>query len=216
MVAVQRFNRSNFLDSTVLENTSKANGAMRERLRAAGRSIGNLAVAVLYVCYCCCSDLSDLGCRSRVRKLADYPNVPEPPLRPLPATRPGTPSSGPNLQAQCLLLTRLPVEIRLLIWELVLGRRYDDDCLHLDARDGILWYRQCWETNLLVLDHDRGPTRHVCWDSRLWSQYEGLEDREFRYPEPKTGRRLLNLSLSCKLMWVLSFPRGERASRECR
>lgn len=123
------------------------------------------------------------------------PEAPEPALRSLPLTRPSTPSSQATGQHQSPLFVLLPVEIRLLIWEHVLGRTHDKDALHLDIRDGILRYRQCYEKDLSKLGF-----RHTCWGASMWWRQEHLEDDGLMPHEPPTGRGLLSLLLTCKLM----------------
>ncbi|KAF2165408.1 hypothetical protein M409DRAFT_55808 [Zasmidium cellare ATCC 36951] len=80
----------------------------------------------------------------------------EPPVRPLPHSRPRQLSSLSlaNPQLQSLFITRIPPELRLLIWEAVLAT---SGLIHLKAARGTLKYYPCND------DGDKLGFRHKCW-----------------------------------------------------
>lgn len=51
-----------------------------------------------------------------------------------------------------------PQDVRLIIWELLIGQEHENDVLHLQRVDGILRHRRCSSE-----DHDMLPFRHSCW-----------------------------------------------------
>lgn len=120
------------------------------------------------------------------------PPPPEPPLRPLPVERARRLSDveGIHPQLQSALIVRIPVEIRLLIWEHLLGRETDEDVLHLDLVNGSLGYARCCEPKpCCKLGHD-----HHCWGA--------FSNRNWRVdPESgEAGRQLQSILLTCRLM----------------
>lgn len=125
------------------------------------------------------------------------PTAPEPSTQSLPEHRERrlTASEGTQLQLQSSLISRIPVEIRLLIWEHLLGREADDDVLHLDLANGNLNYVRCFESKPC----DKLGFRHQCWGV-LWSREERKLGLRI-HGEPKQHlRKLRPLLLSCKLM----------------
>ncbi|KXT18046.1 hypothetical protein AC579_4576 [Pseudocercospora musae] len=118
------------------------------------------------------------------------PKWPEPELRQLPADRPSSPSQNASEQLQSWFLSRIPVELRLLIWGFVMG----EDVLHLDLGNGILRCASCREE-----DERKLGFKHQCWqDAIFWSQFERAGYHWLLNQEP-AGRRT-NLLLTCKLI----------------
>jgi hypothetical protein len=122
----------------------------------------------------------------------------DPPLRPLPPTRPraltNTPQTHPQLQSA--LIARLPPEIRLLIWEHVVGPKDSRDVLHIEVGDGILRQNRCYEQDSTALGF-----QHACW-SAMWRQDYRLGTVRGRR-EPVGGAHFydfLPLLFTCKLM----------------
>ncbi|GIZ48430.1 hypothetical protein CKM354_001149000 [Cercospora kikuchii] len=147
--------------------------------------------------------LSRLGIKKtrRVASTRGYRKPPykefhEPELRSLPSPRPSTPGLGAYNQLQSSFFWRIPVEIRLIIWEYVLDVSEPNGVLHLDIRDGTLRYCNCFERDLTKLGF-----RHICWGSRTWHQREGEEDANFNAAEHWGARRLLGPLLTCKLIY---------------
>lgn len=130
------------------------------------------------------------------------PDLIEPPLRPLPPSRPrrltGTPDTYP--QQQSSLIARLPAEIRTLIWEYALGPDSDQDVLHIELADGTLRHNRCYER-----DSEFFAFQHNCWSAawRMSFRKGGAKGR--REPKGKERyRAMLPLLLTCKLMFVLA------------
>jgi hypothetical protein len=132
------------------------------------------------------------------RFLWERPDIADPPLRPLPPTRPRrlTNTSQSHDQLQSCLIARLPPEIRLLIWEHVVGPKDSRDVLHIEVGDGILRQNRCYEQDSTALGF-----QHDCW-SAMWR-------RDFRLGtvrgdrEPVGGAHFydfLPLLFTCKLM----------------
>lgn len=120
------------------------------------------------------------------------PPPPEPQLRPLPLERARRLSDveGSHAQLQSALIARIPIEIRLLIWEHLLGRETEDDVLHLDLVDGSLGHVRCYESKpCYKLGHD-----HHCWGA--FSNHNWRVDSE----SGKAGRQLQSILLTCRLL----------------
>lgn len=109
----------------------------------------------------------------------------EPPLRSLPSRRGSSLRRNAQSQLQSLLIQVIPVEIRLIVWDYVLG----SDLLHIDHLNGNLASVECSETDL----EDKLGFKHVCW------RYITFRNGRHTLGEPLT-RRLLSLPLSCKLL----------------
>jgi hypothetical protein len=135
------------------------------------------------------------------RPIWQHPGLIDPPLRPLPSCRPRrlTNVGDTHSQLQSVLITRLPAEIRVLIWQHVVGSEDDRDVLHLELADGILRHNRCYEHR-----SDLPNCKHACWTA-AWR-------KSFRVGgamgngEPKNHRRaILPLLFTCKLMYVLAY-----------
>lgn len=121
-------------------------------------------------------------------------------LRSLPQTRPRALTSldAADPQLQCLLISRLPVEIRLVIWELALGSDKASGLTHLETVDGNLRSRRCWD--------DAGDAklgfRHDCWEAGPWFRFREHPEKYQQYAcfESVDVAKLRTLPLSCKLM----------------
>lgn len=90
-------------------------------------------------------------------------------------------------QAQSQLMLRIPVGLRLLIWEHAIGRENANDILHLEPVDGTLRHCRCHESDL-----SKVPLRHVCWSS-VWRK----EDRDqdiYSIWEPRESRKIRSLN----------------------
>ena len=130
--------------------------------------------------------------RASRRRPEPSPPPPEPPLRPLPLARSRrlTDAEGSHTQLQSALIAQIPVEIRLVIWEYLLGRETDQDVLHLNVIDGTLGHVRCYESKPChALGHD-----HRCWElfsNRSWRVYPECRDAK---------RKLQSILLTCKLM----------------
>lgn len=137
-----------------------------------------------------------IGPKRRRRKRSEP--RPEPPLRPLMLSRP-TIMHAPqedvfaHVQEQSALIARIPVELRLIIWEHSLGHEHEYDVLHLRPSDGILRYNICYEQDNTML-----PFRHMCWDT-YWTKADRDGSKWVPW-EPIGARKLCNLLLVCKLM----------------
>ena len=121
------------------------------------------------------------------------------PLRPLPSCRPRrlTSVDDTHHQLQSALLARLPSEVRVLIWEHVVGRENDRDVLHLELADGILRYNRCYQRESELPDF-----RHDCWTAPWRNTFRA---RGRGKNEPQNHRRaILPLLFTCKLMYVLA------------
>lgn len=129
----------------------------------------------------------------------EHPDFIDPPLRPLPSSRPRRLTNAANThdQLQSTLIARRPAEIRLSIWEAVVG----GEVLHLELADGILRYNPCFQrdSTLPVFQHD-------CWGAawrksfRWWAQANN---------QPEGYRpAVLPLLFTCKLVYVLAPTRA--------
>jgi hypothetical protein len=128
------------------------------------------------------------------------PHLIDPPLRPLPSCRPRRLTGVENTynQLQSVLIARLPAEVRVLIWEHVVGRENDEDVLHLELADGILRYNRCYERESGLPNF-----RHACWTAPWRKSFRA---RGVGHKEPKNHRRaILPLLFTCKLMYVLTY-----------
>jgi len=76
----------------------------------------------------------------------------------LPRPRRLTNVAGTHEQTQSSMIARLPAEIRLIIWEHVIGRKSDRDVLHVESVEGTLRYNRCWEQD----NRDRLGFKHLC------------------------------------------------------
>jgi hypothetical protein len=128
----------------------------------------------------------------------ERPDIADPPLRPLPPTRPRrlTNTSQSHDQLQSCLIARLPPEIRLLIWEHVVGPKDGRDVLHIEVGDGILRQNRCYEQDSTALGF-----QHDCW-SAMWKRDARLGTVRGRR-EPVGGAHFydfLPLLFTCKLM----------------
>ncbi|KXT10261.1 hypothetical protein AC579_6613 [Pseudocercospora musae] len=100
------------------------------------------------------------------------------------------------LQHQSALIASIPVELRVVIWEYVLGPEDENDVLHLDLAEGRLWHCRCFDQDRIKLGF-----RHSCWSSTMWFP-EYRAERDYLPGEPRAGRRLLALLLSCKVIYA--------------
>ena len=128
----------------------------------------------------------------------ERPLLIDPPLRPLPSCRPRRLTNGEdtNDQLQSVLITRLPTEVRVLIWKHVVGSENDRDVLHLELADGILRYNRCYERDSGLPDF-----RHDCWTAP-WRKSFRRAGRGRNEPD-NHRRAILPLLFTCKLMYVL-------------
>lgn len=124
----------------------------------------------------------------------------EPPVRPLPTVRPRALTELPcHPQGQSSLISRLPQELRIIIWTKVLGRRDNDDVLHLDLADGVVKYQRCSE---LTFSEQFG-FRHHCWSTSPWTAVERKSFEEAvrqQFSQEPDWPQLTSLLLTCKLM----------------
>jgi hypothetical protein len=98
-------------------------------------------------------------------------------------------------QEQSLLVSRLPVEVRLIIWELTIGREHNNDVLHLQPVDGTLRHCRCFEPDSTALGF-----RHYCWQA-VWPVE--VQAKGFRLDlEPPDTRKIRSLLLVCKLLYA--------------
>jgi hypothetical protein len=120
----------------------------------------------------------------------------DPPLRPLPPTRPraltNTPQTHPQLQSA--LIARLPPEIRILIWECVVGPEDARDVLHIEVGDGILRQNRCYQRDSIVLGF-----QHDCWSGMWRESYRKGSVKGRRQPDG-CYYAFLPLLFTCKLM----------------
>lgn len=133
--------------------------------------------------------------------LLQRPNLIDPPIRPLPSPRPRR-LTGVNIkhdQHQSLLIARLPAEVRVLIWEDVVGGEDDSDVLHLELADGILRHNRCYQRERQSLP----CYQHDCWTAAWRKSFRvgGMRGEN----EPKNHRcAVLPLLFTCKLMCLLA------------
>jgi hypothetical protein len=109
-------------------------------------------------------------------------------------------------QSQSLLLTKLPPELRLMIWDHAL-----DACtLHFDCVDGHFQSVWCDDAN----DATKLGFRHACWNAHRFISREG------RRPIAKTDcptaqvRGRLSLLLTCKILYVQTDKQTGRDMRQ--
>lgn len=135
------------------------------------------------------------------------------PLRPLSGSRHRrlTDTGDVRPQLKSKLLQRLPVDIRLLIWEHVVEQPWDAAVpenaavVHLECVAGSLKHVKCRERRLKLLSpgHHGIPRifgfQHWCWYD-FWARYE--EEQKWRARVKILGRRgnLFPLILTCKTM----------------
>lgn len=127
------------------------------------------------------------------------PTLIDPPLRPLPSSRPRrlTGIPGTQDQHQSMLIACLPAEVRVLIWEHALGG--ENDVLHLELADGTLRHNRCYQE-----ERQRRPCyEHDCWTAPWRKSWRSGPKRGINEPE-NHRRALLPLLLTCKLMCVLT------------
>ena len=122
---------------------------------------------------------------------------PQTPLLPLPAERARrlTHAESHHTQQQSALIIRIPVEVRLLIWEHLLGRETNDDVLHLDLSHGSLGHVRCYESataRLCKLGY-----QHDCWKA---FNEPSPGDIGRASSEQREKRNLQSILLTCKLM----------------
>lgn len=120
-------------------------------------------------------------------------------LRPLPEQRPRalTTADPFHHQQQSPLLVRLPVDVRLVIWEFVLGSEAPYNTIHLETVDGNLRSRRCFED---AADEKLG-FRHECWEFpwfRCHGEYPACS--EHVCTDLNDVRKLRSLLLTCKAM----------------
>jgi hypothetical protein len=120
----------------------------------------------------------------------------DPPLRSLPLTRPRrlTNTSQSHAQLQSGLIARLPPEIRILIWEHVVGPEDAKDVLHIEVGDGILRQNRCYQRDSTALGF-----QHDCWSAMWRGKYRvgggmGIHEPAGHY------YAFLPLLFTCKLM----------------
>jgi len=128
------------------------------------------------------------------------PDLIDPPLRPLPRSRPRRLSNvdGTHAQSQSALIARIPVEVRMLIWEHVVGRSHDGDVLHIELADGILRHYRCYEP-----DSELPVFQHNCWRAPWRKSFRQGPLRGVKEP-PNHRYAFLPLLFTCKLMYVLA------------
>jgi hypothetical protein len=131
------------------------------------------------------------------RLMWERPGLVDPPLRSLPPTRPRRlTNTSSHDQLQSCLIARLPPEIRLLIWEHVVGPKDGRDVLHMEVGDGILRQNRCYQQ-----DSTAQGFQHDCWTA-MWRQ-EYREGTVRGRLEPVGGAHFyefLPLLFTCKLM----------------
>jgi len=134
--------------------------------------------------------------KRRTGFLWERPEIIDPPLRALPPTRPrrltNTPQTHAQLQSE--LITRLPPEIRILIWAHVVGPKDARDVLHLEVGDGILRQNRCYRQ-----DSTAPWFLHDCWTVTWRHNCRGGSDPGKREP-PGHFYAFLPLLFTCKLM----------------
>lgn len=134
------------------------------------------------------------SCRPGGNGIRRGPTPIEPPVRALNSRHQSVIHVNAHLQDQSAFIVAIPVELRLVIWEHALGRADDNDVLHLDLAEGVLWHCRCFEQ-----DRTKLGFRHSCWSSTMWFP-EYRAERDYLPGEPRAGRKLLALLLSCKIM----------------
>jgi hypothetical protein len=109
-----------------------------------------------------------------------HPSLIDPPLRALPSCRPRRLTNVDDTcqQLQSALITRLPAEVRVLIWERVVGSEDDRDVLHLELADGILRHNRCYERR-----GDLPNCKHDCWTAAWRKSYRVGRARGNNEPE---------------------------------
>lgn len=115
----------------------------------------------------------------------------EPATRALPALRQRALSEvAVNPQLEALIITRLPAEVRILLWNHILGRRSQRDVLHLDLADGNLLHVPC------LMDQPDWILgfKHGCWTDYPWLRAESFHPK-YTITRPKQA-----LLLTCRLM----------------
>ena len=150
-----------------------------------------LAFCIFSCCFLAngCRPIQLCGTRDRNR----FPGYEEP-LRPLPTVRPRNVShSRPaDSQLQSLLIRRLPLDIRLTIWEYALGHEDDMDLLHMELAGGGLRSSRCIRWDPAYSDR-KGDKALLCWTPF----FEKAENRPW-WPT----QQLCALLLTCRLMYV--------------
>ena len=105
-----------------------------------------------------------------------------------------TEANMPESQSQSLLLTKLPPELRLMIWDHAL-----DACtLHFDCVDGRLQSVWCNDAN----DATKLGFRHACWNARRFISREGRRPIARKDSPTAQVRGRLSLLLTCKILYV--------------
>lgn len=129
----------------------------------------------------------------------EQPDLIDPPIRPLRTSRPRclTNTGGTHDQLQSCLIARLPAEIRIQIWQHVVGRENDKDVLHFELADGILRHNRCYERESTLPGF-----KHDCWKA-AWRK--SFRQWALGGKEPVGHRRpiLLPLLFTCKLVYAL-------------
>lgn len=187
---------------------------IKQELVDTGKVVGGICFGiicspclVLLLCYCIIRPPSLCGYRSRKPRATDREEpVYEPSARSLPAERPRrlTNQTSQLPQLQSSLLTDLPTEVRLMIWQHVLGCapnvRGEPTRLHVDVGDGILRFVRCCEPPEIIVDSNSADDSHKCWDwhtSKGMNEWRMEHNRDNAYYGPW---RLNPLLLCCKLM----------------
>ena len=105
-----------------------------------------------------------------------------------------TEANMPESQSQSLLLTKLPPELRLMIWDHAL-----DACtLHFDCVDGRLQSVWCDDAN----DATKLGFRHACWNAHRFISREGRRPIARKDSPTAQVRGRLSLLLTCKILYV--------------
>lgn len=128
----------------------------------------------------------------------ERPDLIDPPLRPLPRTRPRRLTNAPDTcdQLQSSLIARLPAEVRVIIWEYVVGPEDNSEVLHIECADGIVRHNRCYQAQSKKVGF-----QHDCW-SAAWRKPARAGGALGR-GEPEGHRRtMLPLLITCKLMYV--------------
>jgi hypothetical protein len=115
--------------------------------------------------------------------------------------------------SQSLLLTKLPPELRLIIWDYA----FDAATLHFECVDSRMQCVWCDDTN----DTTKLGFRHTCWNARRFISRAGIlsksGSRSIAIDSPAAqgqGRGRLSLLLTCKTLYVQDKCLGCECERE--
>ncbi|KAK6437202.1 hypothetical protein LTR95_006601 [Oleoguttula sp. CCFEE 5521] len=180
--------------------------ARRDTLKRIKKKTANVALLV-----CFCPVILVLGCAFITLNLVfsrgnrhNGKDRHEPPVRRAPRVFTDARKiklSAARAQTQSRLIATIPLDIRLLIWERVLG-----NVLHIEPGDGTLRWARCWDREAST----KLGVEHNCWFDR-WTK-AGIDQQREHFKEQKkiswksddelrTRYRLIPVLLTCKLIY---------------